>query len=73
MPVAPPVVPVVSRLTRILLCLLVVPVRVSKRGCARVLPVKPSNHACCATAYLVAVASSTNFTTTSVASVHSLI
>ena len=41
MPVAPPVVPVVSQLTRILLCLLVVPVRVSVRGCARVLPLKP--------------------------------
>ena len=39
MPVAPPVVPVVSRLTCILLCLLVVPVRVSVRGC--VLPLKP--------------------------------
>ena len=41
MPVAPPVVPLVSQLTRILLCLLVVPVRVSVRGCARVLPLKP--------------------------------
>ena len=39
--VAPPVVPVVSQRTRILLCLLMVPVRVSVRGCAHVLPFKP--------------------------------
>ena len=32
--------PVVSQLTRILPCLLVVPVRVPVRGCARVLPLK---------------------------------
>ena len=45
--VAPPVVPVVSLLTRILLCLLVVPVRVSVRGCAHVLPLKPCEGPCC--------------------------
>ena len=39
-PVAPPMVPVVSRLTRILLCLLV-PVRVSMRGCACMLTLDP--------------------------------
>ena len=39
--VALPVVPVVSQLTRLLPCLLVMPVRVPVRGCARVLPLKP--------------------------------
>ena len=38
---APPVVPVVYRLTSLLPCLLVVPVRMPVRGCARVLPLKP--------------------------------
>ena len=41
MPVAPPVVSVVAQLTRTLFCLLVVPVRVPVRGCARVQPLKP--------------------------------
>lgn len=41
MPVAPPVVSVVAQLTRTLLCLLVVPVRVPVHGCARVQPLKP--------------------------------
>ena len=39
--VAPPVVSVVAQLTRFLPCLLVMPVRVPVRGCARVLPLKP--------------------------------
>ena len=39
--VALPVVPVVSQLARLLPCLLVMPVRVPVRGCARVLPLKP--------------------------------
>ena len=38
---APPVVPVVYRLTSLLPCLPVVPVRMPVRGCARVLPLKP--------------------------------
>ena len=46
-PVAPPVVPVVSQLTRILLCLLVGPARVPVRGCARVLPLKPCEGFAC--------------------------
>ena len=37
----PPVVPVVSRLTRLVPRLLVVPVRMPVRRCARVLPLKP--------------------------------
>ena len=41
MPTAPPVVPIVSQLIRIQLCLLVVPVRVPVRGCARVLLLDP--------------------------------